>query len=85
MYVCINARAHTWRSEDNLSPSVMGSGAPVRVVRFVWLALLPIEPSCWPTASFLRIQALGCVRKHQLILANPLFVNLIIASIFFFF
>lgn len=34
-----------WRSEDNLSPSIMGSGAPVRVVRFVWLALLPTEPS----------------------------------------
>lgn len=72
-----------WRSEDNLSPSIVGFGAPVRVVRFVWLALLPTEPSYWPTPSFLSIQVLGCIRKHPLILVNPLFVNLIRASIFF--
>lgn len=52
VYVCACAwmPGPVWGSKDNVSPSTFGSSVLTQVVRFVCLALLPTEPSCWPNS-----------------------------------
>ena len=72
----MNAKMHMWGSEDNFSPSTMGSSVLTQVVGFKWLPFYPLSHLADLTPSLVRVQQLfGCIRKYHLILVSPRFVS----------